>query len=142
MSADTPDLDALDVGDSFALPGRATLVVIGVAAPSDAPAALFDGPIYEAEIATDDAPIDPEGRRRTLLYGAHNIRHAVDGGAEYAGKTDVDDPTEPFWCAGCDWPHRGREQHSTTYAGEPVCSYGCAREAQRRRARTLIERAD
>lgn len=117
MSA--PDLSDLEVGDAFDVPTGSTLVIVGVAETTDTPSHACDGPLYEAEIRSDHDV-------STVLYGVHNLRHGLEGGLEYAGRVDVDDPAEPFWCAGCGHAKRSDERYNALLVDAEVCSYGCA----------------
>lgn len=114
------DPDDLDVGDLYRLPTGTALVVVGVAPADEAPESARDGPLYQAELRHDS------GRVETYLYGPHNIRQGVAGGAVYAGSVGVEERT-PFWCDGCGYPHEAEERRDDPLLDAEVCSYGCAR---------------
>lgn len=128
--------DELEAGDTIEIPTGSRLVVMGVAPASESPESARDGPLYECDRSADGEDV------RTLLYGPYNVRQGVAAGAEYAGRIDVDAERRPFWCEGCDIPHRAEERHEAPLTDADVCSYGCARTVESERARRRIEGAE
>ena len=127
-----PEPDSLSVGDTFHLPNGCTIVVVGVADAEKCPIDGEERPLYEAEVRND-------GWTDTKLYGPHNIRYAVEGGAEYGGETNVDDVRTPFWCEGCEQPHTADERRHDPLLDASTCSYGCSQEVSRERIKTRME---
>lgn len=128
--AEISDVDpaGLEVGGRIELPHDSELVICGVTPADDAPEADESGPLYEAIQRSSSH----EG---TTLYRPHHIRVAIESGAEYAGREDVETETEPFWCEGCGQPFMGSERYDPILVDAVVCSYGCKEDvAAERRA--------
>ncbi|AAY24981.1 ORF 55 [Haloarcula hispanica virus SH1] len=115
---DQPEADDLETGDLVRLPDGTALYVEGVAPADEAPESGV-GPLYQAQVRP------PEGRDKTLLYGPHNLRAAFEAGAVYAGNVPVEE-RRPFWCDGCDRPHRAGERRDDPLVDGVACSYGCS----------------
>ena len=120
LVTEQPDPDDYEVGDLLRLPDGTALHVQGVAPAEEAPDSARDGPLYQAVLRHPDASTE------THLYGPHNIRQGLAGGAVYAGRASVEERT-PFWCDGCEYPHRAEERRDDPLTDGVTCSYGCAR---------------
>ncbi|ALJ99710.1 putative VP18 [Haloarcula californiae icosahedral virus 1] len=132
LVTERPDADDLETGDLYALPDGTALHIQGVAPADEAPESARDGPLYQAVLRRS------EGGTETYLYGPHNIRQGVAGGAVYAGWASIEERT-PFWCDGCDYPHTADERRDDPLVDGVTCSYGCARTVTQDR---LAERLD
>lgn len=112
------DPDDLEVGDLYRLPDGTALHIQGVVPADEAPESARDGPLYQAVLR------HPDESTETFLYGPHNIRQGIAGGAVYAGWASVEERT-PFWCDGCEYPHLAGERRDDPLLDAEVCSYGC-----------------
>lgn len=144
VQMDTPDTDNLTIGDQFRLVSETILTVVGAVPASEAPESAGEGALYEME---STEPGDPEDERYTMLYRSYHLDRALAAGAEYLGKTEVEDPTEPFWCDSCEKHACGDDQYDekrvrshkqdTSWLDVTVCSYRCWSDlaAEQRRKR-------
>lgn len=137
-----PALDELEVGDRFELPTGAIITIVGVAPVEESPVG-GSSPLYEGAVGDGEHYDDPE-ERRTVLYASHNFRSALEGGAEYVGRVDVEEPAAPFWCDACEWSRRGGLEYDPVVGidGARVCSYGCFHSLRAERRREKWERRE
>jgi hypothetical protein len=132
LVTEDPDPEHLETGDVLALPDGSALVVEGVAPADEAPESAHDGPLYQALVRRE------EGRCEKHLYGPHNIRQALAGGAIYAGRDHTPERV-PFWCEGCQHPHKAEERREDPLLDAAVCSYGCAERVTQDRLASRLE---
>jgi hypothetical protein len=124
----------IGVGSVIHLPGdRGRIVITGVTESDGTPAATDHGPLYQAEVRTAETA-------KTVLYGPHNLQAAFDAGAAVRGWEAIDDPADPFWCAGCGYACSSDERHPAPLLDVPVCSWGCKETVEAERRAERLER--